>query len=344
MSSLVSCFLPVFNAAKFLPHWWEKNGAQLISIGAELIIVDNGSTDKTIEEIRKFDYPKTKLIEHCENLGIESSFLSAKSHIRSKYRILLPADDWLAPGYLGDALDLLESDAKVGVVYGNSYMVDLLTGSVTKRRAPARPRGPHREHPCFSFAFNNSIPDISLYRSSALDTNSSSWKWFLPGDQSSVLREFDTYFTGNDQCFSGKSPYQLSKSWAKSGYYYSFFCDRFSGYATFFDISLADQLLQQILNFNLHSNRSFSEIVKDIADSRSYANIALEIEKYAVFSNLCLLLIDDLFSDQSKKSINEVGQFGKVEDFFWFFGHLDSDSIEFVKRELKRRELSYVLS
>jgi glycosyltransferase involved in cell wall biosynthesis len=91
---LVTVFLPVFNAQEFLPHWWEKNGDELRSVDAKLLIVDNGSTDLTLSCVDAFGYPNLEIVRHNTNLGLEASFMSAKKSITSKYRMLLPADDW----------------------------------------------------------------------------------------------------------------------------------------------------------------------------------------------------------------------------------------------------------
>lgn len=101
--NLITCFLPVRNAEHHLEQWWKANGPELASVDAVLVVVDNGSTDRSIEMVHGFDYQRLKVISHGGDRGIEQSFKTAKAHISSKYRFFLPADDWLCPGYLASA-------------------------------------------------------------------------------------------------------------------------------------------------------------------------------------------------------------------------------------------------
>jgi glycosyltransferase involved in cell wall biosynthesis len=342
--SVVSCFLPVFNAAALLPAWWQKNGDELKSVDAKIVIVDNGSTDNTLQEIAKFEYGNIELISHHENLGLESSFLSAKAVINSKYRMFLPADDWLASGYLSSAIELMELNSDVGVVYGKSYIVDLLTNDIAQRKTPYRTEGKHREHPFFPIYFNNSIPDISLFRSAAINTNPDDSDWFLPGGISSLLLHYDTYFSNSNQCFSGKSPSQVSKEWARSGKYYSVICKTVNQCRNFPSNTILEELFLNIFSIHFHTGKNLIEIMNDFVGAHEYTRVAASLNQGNLFALLALFLIDDLLIDPINKTFQKTGKYGSVNDISFFISKCDSNSRLFVKDMLRHRGTSTIFN
>lgn len=339
--SLITCFLPIRNAEHHLEEWWRANGPELASVDASLVIVDNGSTDRSLEMVHGFDYKRIRVISHGENRGIEQSFKTAKSHISSKYRFFLPADDWLCPGYLALALETMEQNPDVHVVYGKSYMCNLETKEKSLRQAPYRRVGLNRESPFFPLFFNNSIPDISLYRSISLDVNPDSETWFLPGLQSSVLLSGTTYFTGADQCVSGKGQHQLSRDWTISGRYYSFLMGNYNALASAYFHSFSDQILwSHFLNF-FHTGASLLRSTKMLTESgHPYARQVMELCKIEVYSMITLLLVDELLIDPVGAKFKEQGRFGTLKDLTDCLNLVARSQNENLTEELRRRNIT----
>lgn len=338
---LVTCFLPVRNAEKYLEEWWRVNGPELASVDASLVIVDNGSTDRSLEMVHGFDYRRIRVISHGEDRGIERSFKTAKSHISSKYRFFLPADDWLCPGYLALALEIMEENPDVHVVYGKSHMYNLETKEKSLRQVPYRRVGLNRESPFFPLFFNNSIPDISLYRSISLDVNPDSENWFLPGLQSSVLLSGTTYFTGADQCVSGKGQHQLSRNWTKSGRYYSFLMENYNALASEHFRAFSDQILwSHFLSF-FHTGTSLMRSSQLLTSSgHPYVRQVMESCKTEIYSMITLLLIDELLIDPVGAKFKEQGRFGTLKDLTDCFNLVARSHNENLSEELSRRNIT----
>lgn len=292
--SSISCVLPVYNAASFLPAWWARNGRELHEVDAELVVVDNGSEDTTIEEVRKFNYRRLQLIRHPFNLGSEESLKTAKKNVSGDYRILLPADDWLAPGYLREAMQALDANANVGVVYGKSFLVDLSTGSTRERLRPLRAKGPRKEDPFAALAFNNFVPDISLFRSKALNCDHGSTDWFMPGNQVGILKNFEVYYTASDQCFSGKHAGQLSKQWAASGRYYSFYTDMIIESRKLFASCSPEVVIWYLFFAHFHSGRTLLDLLGDVRNSSPYYAGVVEANYGEILKHVALLISDEL--------------------------------------------------
>jgi len=336
-TNLVTCFLPVYNAERYLSSWWDRNGRELQSVGALLLVVDNGSTDGTVALVNAFEYENKRIIRHQSNLGLERSFQTAKSVIDSRYRFFLPADDWLAPGYLEDALRVMESEPTVGVAYGQSYMVEMASGAVSRRTSPWRSRQRTRENPLNSFVFNNYIPDISLYRSDALDLYSNSWSWFKAGLQASVLAAWDVFYTGNDQCFSGKSPEQVSKEWTKTGRYYSLLTEAQAEGRRYCCNGLADEILWYLVVQHFHTGEGLVSGLGRLDDGGTYARGALEIAREEVLWKLGLMLVDDLLVEPELRKFRNRGRLGTFDELKRLLGSVRGSALEQFRLGLHQR-------
>ena len=80
---------------------------------ADLIVVDNGSSDGSVKILRR-EFPDVKLVEFDENLGFAAGYNKALELTRYPYTVLLNSDvavkgDWLTPLY-----DFMEANPDVG--------------------------------------------------------------------------------------------------------------------------------------------------------------------------------------------------------------------------------------
>jgi len=103
----------------------------------EVIFVDNGSNDNSADFVREnFAASEIKIVENKCNLGFSEGFNTGIRATNGKYVVLLSNDmtvdrDWLKP-----AVELLESDLKVGLVgfkrlvHGSSNLLDGIGGDL----------------------------------------------------------------------------------------------------------------------------------------------------------------------------------------------------------------------
>jgi glycosyltransferase involved in cell wall biosynthesis/SAM-dependent methyltransferase len=88
----------------------------------ELIVWDDGSSDRTVAIARGFDDPRIRVIASDERLGIGGARDRAIAVARGEWLAFLDQDDLWLPGKLGAQNALIEADSegRLGLVYGRT--------------------------------------------------------------------------------------------------------------------------------------------------------------------------------------------------------------------------------
>lgn len=104
----VSVIIPNYNAAKYLR---QAIGSVLSDDAViEVVIVDNASTDDSLEVIRSMSDPRIRLICSQTNVGAARARHLAVSHAVGDLLCFLDADDFLSPGAVTVASEALAAD------------------------------------------------------------------------------------------------------------------------------------------------------------------------------------------------------------------------------------------
>ena len=125
---LVSVCIPSFNHARFLPEAIESVLAQTY-LHIELVIVDDGSTDGSLEIAQRYAsrHPeRVKVFVHDGNArrGISATGNLAFEKSRGDYWCGLSSDDAFVPDKVERQVMFLEQHPQIGILYGRPTMID----------------------------------------------------------------------------------------------------------------------------------------------------------------------------------------------------------------------------
>jgi glycosyltransferase involved in cell wall biosynthesis len=121
----VSMGLPVFNVERYLDESIESYLNQTFR-DIELVISDNGSTDRTPEICRKWAErdSRVRFLRSDVNRGLAWNHNRVVELARGEYFMWAPADDRFALDYVRSCVDVLDTDPGVVYVYGTTVLTD----------------------------------------------------------------------------------------------------------------------------------------------------------------------------------------------------------------------------
>ena len=117
--------LPVYNGERFLAASLDALLAQTYS-DFELIISDNGSTDRTIEIARHYQSidPRVRYIRHPQNRGSTFNHNFVIEQSRGEFFKWASDDDLYAPDLLQRCIDALDSFPEISLAHAWTALID----------------------------------------------------------------------------------------------------------------------------------------------------------------------------------------------------------------------------
>jgi len=103
-----------WNTRQLLSQCLQSVVDNLHDLMIESFVVDNGSTDNSVEMVRK-EFPEVTLIENRENLGFAKANNQAIQLSHGRYILLLNSDAFLTPNAIQSMLNVMESDLSAGI-------------------------------------------------------------------------------------------------------------------------------------------------------------------------------------------------------------------------------------
>ena len=119
----VSVIIPSYNHAKYVRFAIESVLDQTFQ-DFEIVICDDGSTDKTVEAIKKIKDPRIVLLTQKTNRGISTAINKCLSHAKGKYIAHLNSDDVFLPNKLAKQVTYLEKNKSIGAVFSYADLID----------------------------------------------------------------------------------------------------------------------------------------------------------------------------------------------------------------------------
>ena len=120
---LVSIVLPVYNGARFVRQSIESCLKQTYH-DIELIVVDDGSQDKSVEIVKSFDDNRIKLVCHQMNRKLSAALNTGFAHSSGAYLTWTSDDNYYAPNAIAEMVGFLEEHPEIDFLFANQYDVD----------------------------------------------------------------------------------------------------------------------------------------------------------------------------------------------------------------------------
>lgn len=115
VSPKVSVVMPVYNREKYIRESIDSVLNQSYK-DFELIIVDDGSTDNSIQLIQQYYDSRIKLIIHENNAGVAAARNTGYLHSKGEYIVIADSDDINHPDKLLEQVNMLDINSNVDIV------------------------------------------------------------------------------------------------------------------------------------------------------------------------------------------------------------------------------------
>jgi hypothetical protein len=114
--ALVSLIIPTYNAELFVDEAIRSVLGQTYR-PVEILAVDDGSTDRTVEKLREFG-PRLRLLQQSHS-GAGAARNVGLTHATGRYIAFLDADDTWPPAKLSRQMDILQKDPTCDLLFGH---------------------------------------------------------------------------------------------------------------------------------------------------------------------------------------------------------------------------------
>jgi glycosyltransferase involved in cell wall biosynthesis len=133
MSPKVTVFMAAYNAANYITEAIQSVLNQTFD-DFELLIVNDGSTDETVEIINKFQDPRIRLIHNDRNRGLVYTRNVLLTEARGEYIAILDSDDIAIPNRLALQYDHFQKHPNLALSGGHGMVINHLGETINTPR------------------------------------------------------------------------------------------------------------------------------------------------------------------------------------------------------------------
>ena len=124
----ISVIVPSHNCGPFIAEALDSILAQTLPV-AQIIVVDDGSTDNTAQVLGRYSGPRIQHIRQ-ERAGLASARNAGLDAARGEFITFLNADDRWSPAFVERMYDYLAEDPGIACVFSNFAHIEPATGKI----------------------------------------------------------------------------------------------------------------------------------------------------------------------------------------------------------------------
>ena len=119
----ITICVPTYNGERYIAQCIDSILAQSYP-RFELVVVDDASTDRTVEILERFDDPRLRIVRNPKRLGLVANWNRCLEFASAQFVCLFHQDDEMFPRNLERKIEILEEHKRVGIVYSRVAQVD----------------------------------------------------------------------------------------------------------------------------------------------------------------------------------------------------------------------------
>lgn len=116
----LSIIVPAYNVEQFIDQCIESILEQQTKYAYEIIIINDGSTDKTEQKLKKYEADKRVVLINQKNGGFSAARNAGLKFFRGKYVMFVDSDDYIIPGTI-EALMSCAYKHNADIVEGSAF-------------------------------------------------------------------------------------------------------------------------------------------------------------------------------------------------------------------------------
>ena len=125
IKDLITVYITNYNYGKYIDKCIQSILKQTYK-NIELIIIDDGSSDNSKENLKKYEKIKKIKIIYQKNKGLNITNNIAIKVSTGRYIIRVDADDWLREDAISSLYKEIKKDKKIAMVFSNYYEVNVV--------------------------------------------------------------------------------------------------------------------------------------------------------------------------------------------------------------------------
>lgn len=138
MVKKISIIIPIYNGSLLINRCLNSVFNQIGEFDLEVVVIDDGSTDNSIEIIKK--YPGQIILLNQTNQGPAAARNKGIKKASGKYLAFLDADDYWEPTFLEEAVNFLEDNIKaIAVSVGQTHKIPGKPDTVAPKTIQTQP-------------------------------------------------------------------------------------------------------------------------------------------------------------------------------------------------------------